>query len=48
MECVRERLLRRERQTLSKYAFLTSATRGREHPCEPCKTAPTSSATATG
>ncbi len=37
MECVRERLLRRERQTLSKYAFLTSATRGREHPCEPCQ-----------
>ena len=37
MESVRERLLMRERQTLSKYAFLTSATRGRDYPCRPCQ-----------
>ena len=35
---VKERLMERERHTLSPYAFLTERTRGREHPCTPCDT----------
>ncbi len=31
-----EVFLEREKETLSPYAFLTSKTRGREYPCEPC------------
>ena len=34
--CLRETFYKRERETLSKYAFLTENTRGREKPCEPC------------
>jgi len=36
METVCELFLERERQTLSRYAFLTSETKGREHPYVPC------------
>ena len=35
MGTICELFLEREKQTLSKYAFLTSNTRGREHPCTP-------------
>ncbi len=28
--------MKREKETFSKYAFLTSETRGRDYPCEPC------------
>ena len=34
--CLRETFYKRERETLSEYAFLTENTRGREKPCEPC------------
>ena len=34
---IRDIFLEREKSTLSKYAFLTSDTRGREHPYVPCK-----------
>ena len=34
--CVRDRFAEYERQTLSEYACLTSETRGREFPVEPC------------
>ncbi|MBQ7383611.1 MAG: deoxyguanosinetriphosphate triphosphohydrolase [Clostridia bacterium] len=36
-KCIRDVFLERERETLSKYAFLTSETRGREHPYIPCE-----------
>ena len=41
-ETVRERLLARERETLSPFAFLTENTRGREHPIgqAKCRTLP--------
>ena len=35
MGTICELFLEREKTTLSKYAFLTSNTRGREHPCDP-------------
>ena len=35
MGTICELFLEREKTTLSKYAFLTSNTRGREYPCEP-------------
>ncbi len=35
--CVRDRFADYERQTLSEYACLTSKTRGREYPVEPCE-----------
>lgn len=35
-ERVADMFLERERQTLSKYAFLTCNTKGRDHPCTPC------------
>lgn len=34
--CVRELYLAREKKFLSPYAFPSSATAGRDHPCEPC------------
>ena len=34
--CVRELYLMREKKFLSPYAFPSSATAGRDHPCEPC------------
>lgn len=34
---ISELFLERERDTLSRYAFLTADTKGRERPCEPCK-----------
>lgn len=36
MGSMREIFLEREKTTLSEYAFLTSNTKGREKPCEPC------------
>ena len=33
---IRDMFYRREAETLSKYAFLTQNTRGRDYPCEPC------------
>ena len=36
MPDVRELYLKRERETLSPYAFLTENTKGREHPCSEC------------
>jgi len=35
--CIRDVFLEREKNTLSPYAFLTSNTRGREHPYIPCE-----------
>ncbi|MGM9683459.1 MAG: deoxyguanosinetriphosphate triphosphohydrolase [Eubacteriales bacterium] len=35
--CVRDMFLERERDVLSEYAFLTSQTRGRDHPYVPCE-----------
>ncbi|MBE6556219.1 MAG: deoxyguanosinetriphosphate triphosphohydrolase [Ruminococcaceae bacterium] len=35
--CIRDVFLERERSTLSPYAFLTSNTKGREHPYVPCE-----------
>ena len=35
--CIRDVFLEREKETLSKYAFLTSNTRGREHPSKLCE-----------
>lgn len=37
MSNICELFLEREKETLSPYAFLTSNTRGREHPCVPCE-----------
>ncbi len=36
-KCIRDVFLEREKETLSEYAFLTSQTRGREHPYIPCE-----------
>ncbi|MBO5415834.1 MAG: deoxyguanosinetriphosphate triphosphohydrolase [Clostridia bacterium] len=36
-KCIRDVFLEREKETLSKYAFLTSETKGREHPYVPCE-----------
>ena len=35
--CIRDVFLEREKETLSEYAFLTSNTRGREHPSKLCE-----------
>ena len=34
---ISDMFLERERDTLSRYAFLTADTKGRDHPCEKCK-----------
>ena len=38
MSDIRDRILERERKTLSPFAFFTENTKGREHPCTPCTT----------
>ena len=37
MSGIKDLILERERSCLSRYAFLTENTRGREHPCKPCE-----------